>query len=363
MASKKRDHITYDKTSNRYQARYMVTLVDGTRKRQAVYGKTYEEVKEKYDRILAENILGTPLQTSNTNLEQYLTMWVESAKKIRGNTREGYKGEIRKHIIPNIGKVKLSCLTTQKVQNMINKVQREGASVRTTQIIKSILSKALKPAEAQGLVKRGIIYYVELDTYHPKEREVWTEEEGKAFLEAIKNHKYRLFFLMYMTYGLRRGEPIPLTWEDIDFDQKTISINKQYTYQGRKLVICPPKTDKSIRTLPLLPHIEEELLKIKGSSNPPASSLIVANSEGLVKPSSINYEFEKIIKQNNLSPVVLHSLRHFVATMLGNYKAAPKDAQMILGHSTPLVTMQFYQHSNTESKRKALSVYAEEMQF
>ena len=363
MASKTRDHITYDKVSHRFQARYMVTLVDGTRKRQSVYGRTYEEVKEKYDRIVAENILGTPLQTSNTTLEQYLTMWVESAKKIRGNTREGYRGEIRKYIIPNIGKVKLSCLTTPKIQNMINKIQREGASVRTTQIVKSILSKALKPAEAQGLVKRGIVYYVELDTYRPKEREVWTEEEGKAFLEAIKNHKYRLFFLMYMTYGLRRGEPIPLTWGDIDFEEKTISINKQYTYQGKELVVCPPKTDKSIRILPLLPHIEEELLKIKDNSNPPSSAPIVADGEGLIKPSSVDYEFEKVIKQNHFRPVVLHSLRHFVATMLGNYKVAPKDAQMILGHSTPLVTMQFYQHSNTESKRKALSIYAEEMQF
>lgn len=363
MASKKRDHITYNKSLKRYQARYMVTLSDGTRKRQAVYGKTYEEAKERYDRVVAENILGTPLQTSNTTLEQYLIMWVESAKKIRGNTREGYKGEIRKYIIPNIGKVKLSCLTTQKVQNMINKVQREGASVRTTQILRNILSKALKPAEAQGLVRQNIIHYVELDTYKPKERKVWTEEEGKAFLDTIRNHKYRLFFLMYMTYGLRRGEPIPLTWEDIDFNQKTISINKQYTYQGRKLVVCPPKTDKSIRILPLLPHIEEELLRIKGNSNPPESSLIIADSKELIKPSSINYEFEKIIKQNNLSPVVLHSLRHFVATMLGNYNVAPKDAQMILGHSTPLITMQFYQHSNTESKREALSTYAEKMQF
>ncbi len=363
MASKKRDHVTFNKALNCYQARYMVTLVDGTRKRQAVYGKTLEEAREAYNRVVAENILGTPLQTSNTTLEQYLTMWIGSAKKIRESTRDHYRGEIRKYIIPNLGKVKLSCLTTQKVQSMINKVQREGASVRTTQILRNILSKALKPAEAQGLVKQNIIHYVELDAYKPKERVIWSEEEGRAFLEVIKNHKYRLFFLMYMTYGLRRGEIIPLTWEDVDFKEKTITINKQYTFQGKELVVCPPKTDNSVRILPMVPHIEAALLELREKSNSPSSSLILSNEGELIKPTSVNYEFDKLIRQHSLKSVTLHSLRHFVATMLAIYEVAPKDAQMILGHSTPIITMQFYQHSSIESKRKALSTYAEKMQF
>lgn len=363
MSSKKRDHIYKNKALNCFQARYTVTLVDGTRKRQAVYGKTYEEAKAKYQQAILDAANGTPVQTSRTTLEQYLARWVETAKKIGENTREHYRGEIRKYIAPNIGKVKLSCLTTQKVQDMINKVQKEGASVRTTQILKNILSKALRSAEAQGLVKQNIIRNVELDTYRPKEREVWNEAEGKDFLKAIKGHKYYLFFLMYMTYGLRRGEIIPLTWQDVDFEEKTIIINKQYTYQGKELAICPPKTEKSVRVLPMLPHIEAALLEARKMSNSPASSLIVSNNGELVKPSSVNYEFEKIIKQNNLKPVVLHSLRHFVATMLSHYNVPLKDAQMILGHSSPFVTMQFYQHSDAESKREALSTYIKKMQF
>lgn len=167
---------------------------------------------------------------------------------------------------------------------------------------------------------------------------------------------------MYMTYGLRRGETIPLTWEDIDFDNKTIRINKQYTYYGRKLVVCPPKTNSSIRTLPMLPHIEATLLEIKAKNLRP-SSLIISNNGELIKPTSINYEFQRIIEQNHLTKVVLHSLRHFVATMLKNSNVTIKDAQMILGHSSPLTTMQIYQHSDTESKRKALTQYAEKMQF
>lgn len=363
MASKKRDHITYNKSLKRYQARYMVTLPNGVRKRQAVYGKTESEAREKYNKAVAESIIGNPIQTSNITLEQYLTQWVESAKKIRESTRSGYKSEIRKFIVPNIGKVRLSQLTTYHIQSMMNKVQREGASVRTTYILRNILSKALKLAEAQSLVKRDIIKYVELDTYRPKERVVWSEEEGQVFLEAIRGHKYQLFFALYMTYGLRRGEAIPLTWGDIDFSDKTIQIDKQYTYHGEKLVLSLPKTDKSIRVLPLLPHIEDILVGIKERQEPSKDSLIVSTNGELVKPSSIEYEFKRLIKQNHLTNVALHSLRHFVATQLKNANVTIKDAQEILGHSSPLTTMQFYQHSDMASKREALAKYAEKMQF
>lgn len=363
MASNKRDHITYNKTLKLYQGRYMVTLPNGIRRRQAVYGRTIEEAREKYNKAVAEAIIGKPVQTSNTTLEQYLTQWVESAKKIRESTRSGYRSEINKFIIPNIGKIRLSCLTTDHVQGMIDKVQREGASIRTTHILRNILSKALRPAEGKNLVKGNIMKYVELDTYEPKERVVWSEEEGQIFLNAIKGHKYQLFFALYMTYGLRRGEAIPLTWGDIDFDSKTIRINKQYTYHGRNLVISPPKTKKSVRILPLLPHIESILTDIKGKQRPADSSLIISDNGELIKPTSIQYEFDRIIRQNHLTKVVLHSLRHFVATQLKNANVTIKDAQEILGHSSPLTTMQFYQHSSIESKTKALAKYAEKMQF
>ena len=365
MASKRYKGVTYDKINRRYQARGYITYPNGIRKRASFYGKTAREAAEKRDLAIAEAISpnGNPVMISTITLGQYLTKWVESAKKIRESTRSGYKGEINKYIVPNIGKVKLSCLTHQDIQNMINKVQYEGASVRTTQILRNILSRALKSAEGQNLVRHNIMHYVELDTYHPKERKVWSEDEGRAFKEAIRNHKYRFFFQLYMTYGLRRGEAIPLTWEDIDFEQKTISITKQYTYHGRKLVVCPPKTDKSIRTLPMLPHIEAMLLELKEKNNSPVSNLVVSDNGKLVKPSSINYEFERIIKQNKLSPVVLHSLRHFVATELKNNNATAKDAQEILGHSSIFTTLQYYQHSDMGNKRGALMKYVEKMQF
>ena len=82
-----------------------------------------------------------------------------------------------------------------------------------------------------------------------------------------------------------------------------------------------------------------------------------------IKPSSVDYEFKKIKKQNNLPDVTLHSLRHYVATAFKDLDVSIKDAQKILGHSSPLTTMEHYQHSSTESKKAALEKYAQKMRF
>lgn len=363
MGSRKVKGISYHKSTGLYQGRYTITLPNGIRKRQAVYGKTLEEAKEKRNRALAEAIIGSPVQTSNLTVEQYFKSWINSVRGIKKSTREGYAGEIRKYINPNIGKVKLSTLTIGQVQGMMFKILAAGASIRTAHIVKNIMSRALKPAEAQNMVRQGIMQYIELDPYEPKERAVWSKEEGREFLKAAKESKYYLFFLLYMTYGLRRGEAIPLTWGDIDLENKTISINKQYTYQGKELEVCSPKTNKSIRELPIVPHVEKVLQDLRRNCDPEESQLLVSNDGELVKPSSVNYEFKKIIKKHNLPKVVLHSQRHFVATRLKEAGAAIKEAQAILGHSSPVTTMQFYQHSDMGSKSKALTKYAEEMQF
>lgn len=364
MASNKRDHITYHKATGLYQARYMVTFPDGTRKRQAVYGRTKEEAREKYNQAVAEGIIGTPLKTNTITVEQYLESWLALKRNIRESTRYKYGGEIRKYIVPRIGKMRLSCLTNQHIQRMLDDVYNAGASTRTVQILRNILSGALKVAKSQNLVRHEVMEYIEIRSYDPKPREIWTEQEMQVFLRAIVGHKYQLLFLLYTTYGLRRGEALSLTWGDVDWKHKVIYINKQYTYCGKKLAICDTKTKKSVRDLPLLPHIENALLALKGNREPSPDSLLVSDDNGgPIKPSSVSYEFNKIVKETGLPRVVLHSQRHFVATTLKDAGVTATEAQEILGHSSSATTLQFYTHSSMQNKEDALLKYAEKMQF
>ena len=343
-----------------FQSPYYVNTSFG-KKRQFAYGKTRQEAKRKRDLAISNNLLGNPLITSQLTVKVYLENWINEAKRLQPTTRSNYAGVIKKHILPYIGNKRLSILDTQSIQQLINQLTRDGRSVRTTQIVRNLLSRAFREAEANNLVKPNLVKNVQLETYRPKKRAVWTKEDCDRFLQAIKGNKYELFFTMYVTYGLRRGEVIPITWDDIDFNQGIIHINKQFTIAGKQLILTTPKTESSIRDLPILPHINALLNEI--SANSDKHGLVISDNGEFINPRSINYEFSRIIKENDLPVVVLHSLRHFAATMFKQCNFTIKEAQEILGHKNALTTLQFYQHSSVEEKRDALQKYAKTMNF
>lgn len=344
----------------RYSFKYMVTLPDGTRKRQEVYSRSLEEIKNIRAKELAAMYNGKPICHNGIKLSDYLADWIKIAPRLADSTRSNYWGTLTKHVLPYIGNVYLSSLTTKHISDIISIHFHNGGSVRVAYIIKNTLSSALRTAKSNGMVVDNVARYVELPEYRPKKKKILSQNEMEKFQKAIKHNKYYFFFEMYLTYGTRRGEALPLEWSDIDFEKKIIHITKQYTKVGKEYKVCPTKTRNSERELPLLPHIEQIL---KGLPNFSTSGPIITQDGELVKPSSINYEFNRIIKENNLTKVTLHSLRHFTATAFKRENISIKDAQMILGHSSPLTTMTWYQESTLEDKAKALEIHASTMKF
>ncbi len=342
------------------QKSFFITLPNGIRKRQFVYGRDRKTIQDKYNKRMAEAINGCPVISSQMTVEQYLSEWIKDPRDIKEATRLKYAGEIRKHIIPNIGKIKLCHLTTPDVQGMMDNLVKNGVSVRTTQILKNILSKALREAEKKNLVTPGIMDGVELNRYVPKERVIWTEEEVKRFIESSKDSNYHFFFSMYVTYGLRRGEAIAIRWEDIDLDKKVIHIRRQYTFEGSKAIITGTKTTNSIRDLPIVAHIEDLLRELGRKQK---QGFVIEEDGKPVNPNKVNREFERIKKKTGLPDVTLHSLRHYAATALKNIGAEVKDVQMIMGHSNPSTTIQYYQHSSLENRNTVITKYAEMMGF
>ena len=360
-----RDGVSYHKATKGYIGRRTVQHLDGTKTRIHVYGKTAQETKEKLDRKIAEALKESPLNKRDLTVEQYLRYWLPMAKKIRESTRNKYEGVINKHILPKIGQVKLCRLTTDKLQKMFDDITREGEEAgkpqitRTCQIINAILSKAFRNAERQNLVRPNLIINVELKEYIPKETTIWKPDEATRFIEFAKQDEYYFFFAMYITYGVRRGEAIGLRWGDIDFENKIIYIRQQYTSDGKGgWHICPPKTKKSIRSLSLLPNIEEILvnLLLKNPNQDPNNPILSKNGE-YINPYSLEWHFKKLKRQSGVSDIKLHSLRHFVATGFKRAGISPKDAQAILGHSTVAITENIYQHCDNNDQAEAMFQY------
>lgn len=359
MTEKIYKNISFHKPSGRYLATYYVELPNGRKKRQGVYGQTKAEADEKREEILHKiQSSSTPKLTSKTHVEDFLYGWLEQAKKLKKSSKRGYEVVIRRHIVPRIGKMRLSALDIASVQWMMDDILAAGGSVRTTQIAKNILSKALKKAEAGYLVTPGIISHIELEAYHPKKVSIMTAEEGKKFLELAQGNKYEFCFLMYAIYGLRRGEALAIKWSDIDFENQIIHIERQYSKNGMKLEVHDLKTANSKRDLPLIPRIENCLLRYGAKRS---DDYILAVDGVLPTPYQVDWQFKKIRHQLGREDITLHSLRHFAATELKDLKVPVKDVQSILGHSDPRITLQYYQHSNMDNKRAAFKTFAQAM--
>lgn len=357
MASKDKFH-PIKRKDGLYMAHYWINLLDGSKKRKAVYDRDKKVLREKWNSAVADNIKNAAVDSQNLTVASYLMDWVENASGIKETTRRGYRSVIINHIVPRIGKTRLSSLTSARVQKMMKDITKDGHSVRTTQFAKVILTKSLRIAEGQNMVRPNIMRYVVLEKHTPKARDVWSVDEANQFREAIKGEKYQFFYELYITYGLRRGEAIALKWSDIDLENELIHIEREAITKKGGPVISSLKTESSERDLPLVPHIVELLHNMESIQAKPNDYILSDNGE-LISPDSVSRRFRVITKNAGLPDVVLHSLRHFVATMLKNAGVSPSDAQKILGHSTPLTTMKYYQHSHIEDKRKAFIKFME----
>ncbi len=358
MTVKKFKSVYLQKVSGRYMASYYVQLPNGKKVRKMAYGRTEEEADANRAKMLKTiQATSTPKLTSNMYVGAFLTKWVQEVKGIKESTRRGYEITIRLHINPRLGKMRLSELDVSSVQWAMDDIVEKGGSNNTTRIAKVILSKALKRAEINYWVTPNIMSHIELGTCHHKKKALMSLDNINTFLNLIKGNPYELFFLLYVLCGLRRGEAIPLKWGDIDFENKTIRIERQYSKNGKKLEVYDLKSETSHRTLPLISLIEEYLGRIRGNHD--ANEYIITNKDGkLPTPYQVDWQFQKIKKQLGRADICLHSLRGSVATMLKDLHVPVKDAQEILGHSTPIITMQYYQQTTISNKRSALNVLA-----
>ena len=144
---------------NCYAAAVDLGIVDGKRKRKAVYGKTRKEVAEKLKVMLRDQQQGLPIAVERQTVARFLDRWI--AEKIEGsrrpNTVESYRNIVRLHIAPQIGHIQLAKLTPQDVESLLQRVHEKGLSPRMQQYTRAVLRSALNQALKWGLVARNVV--------------------------------------------------------------------------------------------------------------------------------------------------------------------------------------------------------------
>lgn len=268
-------NVTIQKRGNFYQYKFEIAKVDGKRKFLSKSGFKTKSEAEKEGVIAYNDYLntGNSFSASDMSYSDFLDYWLENYCYInlKYHTIEGYSNIIKNHIKPNIGYFRLSQITRSTLQEFINKIYvNKSFSKNFLNNIKKVIKGSFIYAYETDFIKVNPAIGLKLPKYDiPPEdpAHIFTNEEINLILDRFKNNHcvYYAFLTAYCT-GLRIAEVFALTWDDIDFYNKTISINKnilkknqaggtkQRHISGNSTTVwyfgtC--KTETSYRTIPI----------------------------------------------------------------------------------------------------------------
>lgn len=291
-------------------------------------------------------------------LNEWLTHYIKPSSKQR--TFEQYSKVAQIHILPYLGDIELTNLTPFVLQKFItdlttngNKRTGKGLSPNFVKTILSVIQNSLKTAHLVGYLPEYSANKIKRPKIVEKQVECFTIQEQKKIEEAAlsaKKDKYRGIVLCLYT-GLRIGELLALTWNDIDFEKSVLSVTKT-CHDGNEngehiRIIDTPKTENSRRQIPLSKTLVKMLKDMKKKSK---CEFVIADGEKSVFIRSYQRTFELLLKKLGLPHKGFHSLRHTFATRAIECGMDIKTLAEILGHKNSTVTLNRYAHSLMEHK-------------
>lgn len=281
------------------------------------------------------------------------------------NTTKTTNYMIKNHIEPFFKDTKLSDITISMFQYFINELYSKDRKLKTITLARNISIAVLNEAYRLKEINEKISDFI---VYPKKDKDVTTDiyslDEVKYLLERVNGHKSLEIPIHLFCYcGMRIGEIAGLTFDDIDYENNIINVNKILINDNKKFIFKKPKTTSSIRSITSPSHVIEliklerkrqNLLKLQGKLLN-EKNIICLNSRNTYWRASVfakTYkDFMKIIHLRYVRP---HALRHIHATLLLLGGTDMKTVSGRLGHSDVKITMNTYSHVLNEMDRKAV---------
>lgn len=366
------------KKGNNWYYTIETARINGKRNRiERAGGKTKGEALEAMRKAISEyETTGQVVDLSDISVHDYFNFWFDSyvALNLKYNTQENYRGIIDNHILPKIGMYKLKAIKPAILQELINDKFKEGKAKQTIEIIGTVLKGALKKAVyPHQLIKENPMLYVEIPKFDNRQKK--TKEDLKIFsytdfikmTEFVRNDSpFYIPMMIAFHTGLRRSEVCGLTWENIDFENKTLTVDKIMIMKKKEISISTPKTQSSYRTISLGETIVSILKQHKNRQNQnklfyglhyPITDFVCTKENGEpVTPNSIKW-YCGYVRKNTGVEFSFHSFRHTHATMLLENGAKPKDIQARLGHSRISTTLDTYSHITEKMKKETVNIF------
>lgn len=296
--------------------------------------------------------------------KEWIEIWLCSYIKPTNKTRtfENYKQMLDNHIITKIGDLDIRKITPLLLQNFLtellkigNKLNGRGLSTSTVNLIITIVQNSLKTAFRIGIINEYTADRIKRPKLKESEVSCFNLIEQRKIEQAILSDKRDKMFgiLLCLYMGLRIGELLALTWDDIDFISGFISVNKT-CYDGKNncRLVFEPKTKSSKRTIPI-PKQLISILKLKKQKS--KSKYVIEENGKMVIIRSYQRSFALLLKKLNIEHRGFHSLRHTFATRALESGMDVKTLSEILGHKNATITLNRYAHSLMEHKQEMMN--------
>jgi integrase len=347
-----------------YMARYWISLPDGAHKRKTLYAKTREQVAAKLADALRERRKGIILDDENMTVGEFVTRWLEDSARgdLAHRTYHNYRLQVRRHIVPSLGRIKLKNLTPAHVQALYAARLREGLKPGSVRYIHAVLHRALEQAVRWSMIPRNPAALVDPPRVLREEITPLDPSKARVFLDASRGEKFEALFVLSLTTGLRVGEALGLKWSDIDIEAVTLRVNRQLQRLRRdsensapgKLAFSEPK-NASRRTVDLSQRAVEVLRshrkrqmeeQLRTGASWQHHGLVFASTIGtpLDAQNIINRHFKPLLRRAQMPDIRWHDLRHTYATLLLARGVHPKYVQAALGHASIQLTLDTYSH-------------------
>jgi len=337
------------------------------------YGASYAEVKAK---IASAVLSGSETNKSKDEpvkirnpFSKVLDVWLKTKRvSLKESSYAKYYSIANNHIKPALGKYPASSIDNETLNFFVSKLMKSGnrktqgpLSPKTIRDILSIVKAALKFAPE---TKTDI--NIELPRETQKDMRVLSKEEQMAlegYLSSDMNEEKLGVFLCLYT-GLRLGEVCALKWGDFNLQGQESAVTIRRTIQRvqaldsneaakTKIIETNPKSNRSLRTIPLPGFILEKLKQFQ-SSNPNAY-LLTGKSKQFIEPRTYENKLKRFIAASGIKDANFHATRHTFATRCVEVGFDPKTLSEILGHADIRMTLERYVHPTIELKRNNMN--------
>lgn len=312
--------------------------MDGNRRQKYVYADGRAECRRLVNEIIYKLQTSDFADAGRLTVEAYLDKWYKTyCTKLAASTRQGYRNYVYNHITPHFHNYKLKDLRPIHIEEFYN-CERKKYKEKTVLQAHAILSRALTDAVRNNLITKNPCKLVDSPSPPEYPISVPSMELFWDMVVAAEGTEHLIPILLAGLCGLRREEIFGLTWNDIDFDNATLTVRQVVTTAREGLDIKIPKTKLSARTISIPDPVLEVLSQNK------SVGYVMSKNGKVAHPGHYSHRFKNFIDTNKFpSKTGLHKLRHFHATLLLDAGVPLKYAQSRLGHSNINMTAH-YQH-------------------